>query len=77
MISDDWEWVRVCSLRRDMVVFDRREAISVVEERNTLCGIDAVKGERVCCALASSFNFSRFLEENSGLKGSFVSVSNE
>lgn len=70
----DWECVRVCSLRRRL---ERREAMRLVEERKTLWGMEGVKGERVCCAMANSCNFSKFLDENSGLNGSFVSVSKE
>jgi len=65
----------VCSLRRR--VLDLRDAMREGEERNTLCGIVAVKGDNVCCAFVNSFNLSRFLDENSGRSGSFVSISNE
>ena len=68
------EFERVCSLRRRL---ERNEAIKLGEERKTLCWIEGVKGERVCCAMDNSCNFSRFLVEKSGLNGSFVSVSKE
>lgn len=70
----DCDVERVCSLRRRL---ERKEAMRLVEERKTLCWIERVKGERVCCAMANSCNFSRFLAEKSGLNGSFVSVSKE
>ena len=66
--------MRVCSLRR---ILDRKEAIRVVEDLKTDCGIEGVKGDNVCCAFANSFNRSKFFDENSGRNGSFVSVSNE
>ena len=42
----DCECVSVCSLRRR--VLDLRDAMREGEERNTLCGIVAVKGDNVC-----------------------------
>ena len=66
----------VGDLRRRIVLW-RSDAIKLVEDRKTDCGMEGVNGERVCWASDSADKRSRLAVEKIGLKGSFASTSRE
>lgn len=62
---------------RRRIVLWRRDAIRLVEDRKTDCGMDGVNGERVRCASDKADKRSRLADENMGLNGSLASTSRE